>query len=305
MSLDLPAMLDRVVARQWHLDQIEWDAPGADRITDEQRPKLKSFMADLVWIEHVGARGFQALQKQAEDPTLKEIYGWFHLEEQRHARAEMELMRRWDMLGPGEIPRANTSLRFVMDWLERYADDQPMVMLGTIIPLLEVALDGALLKFLLDEVHDPLCHAVFDRINNDESRHLAVDFHVLGELRPDVGAPSLLRVARGLKPELLLGGLIFLPLISQMRDNIVDMGLDEHRLYEAIERFIALGARYENTRHNRLYQGVKQHAKVFIDRRHPYHALVGDPLVRLTNLYPRVLLPPKPAWAKQLREHAA
>ena len=45
--------------------------------------------------------------------------------------------------------------------------------------MLEVALDGALLKFLLDEVHDPVCHQVFEKINNDESRHIAVDFDVL------------------------------------------------------------------------------------------------------------------------------
>jgi hypothetical protein len=34
--------------------------------------------------------------------------------------------------------------------------------------MLEVALDGALLKFLLDEVDDPVCHQVFEKINNDE-----------------------------------------------------------------------------------------------------------------------------------------
>ena len=55
----------------------------------------------------------------------------------------------------------------------------PLSLLGTVIPMLEVALDGALLKFLLDEVHDPVCHQVFEKINNDESRHLAVDFEVL------------------------------------------------------------------------------------------------------------------------------
>ena len=58
--------------------------------------------------------------------------------------------------------------------------------------MLEVALDGALVKFLLDEVADPLCHEVFDKINSDESRHLAVDFHVLellGELFTMNGAP--------------------------------------------------------------------------------------------------------------------
>ena len=47
MSLDLARTLDRVQERQWALADIDWDAPGAERITDEQRPKLAAFMADV------------------------------------------------------------------------------------------------------------------------------------------------------------------------------------------------------------------------------------------------------------------
>lgn len=305
MSLDLPAMLNRIEERQWSLDQFDWDSAGSDRFTDAQRSRLKPFMGDLVWIEHIGARGFQALGKQTQDPTLKEIYGWFHIEEQRHAKAELALMRRWGMLEPGEIPYANTPIRFAMDWLERFADEQPMVVLGTIIPMLECALDGALVKFLTDEVHDPLCHAVFDRINNDESRHLAVDFHVLGELKPERRGPMPLQLARAVKPEQVGGLLMFLPLISKVRNNIVDMGLDEQRLYDSIDKFVQLGDRSPNTKRNVLYQAIKGNAKMIVNRRHPYHLLVGDRLVNLTDMYPRALLPKKPAWVRELAAESA
>lgn len=50
--------------------------------------------------------------------------------------------------------------------------------------------------FLLDEVHDPLCHEVFERINNDDSRHLAVDFHVMGQL----GASNRIPARSGRRP---------------------------------------------------------------------------------------------------------
>lgn len=43
MSLDLPAMLDRVVARQWSVDDFHWAAPGADLMPVEQAKKLKPF----------------------------------------------------------------------------------------------------------------------------------------------------------------------------------------------------------------------------------------------------------------------
>ena len=88
-------------------------------------------------------------------------------------------MKRWGMLEEGEIPEPNVNIRMAIEWLDTYADDMPLSVLGTVIPMLEVALDGALLKFLLEEVHDPVCHQVFEKINNDESRHIAVDFEVL------------------------------------------------------------------------------------------------------------------------------
>ena len=65
MPLDLSRTLDRVQERQWALADIDWDAPGAERITDEQRPKLAAFMADVAWIEQVGARAFAALARRA------------------------------------------------------------------------------------------------------------------------------------------------------------------------------------------------------------------------------------------------
>ena len=179
MAIDMDVMLAKIKDRQWALADIDWDAPGAEMITDEQRPKLKAFMADLCWIENIGARGFAALAKKAPTPTIAEIYRYFHAEEQRHANAELALMKRWGMLDDGEVPEPNVNIRLAIDWLDRWADDMPLSLLGTVIPMLEVALDGALLKFLLDEVDDPVCHQVFEKINNDESRHLAVDFEVL------------------------------------------------------------------------------------------------------------------------------
>ena len=95
MAIDMDVMLAKIKDRQWALADIDWDAPGAEFITDEQRPQLKAFMADLCWIENIGARGFAALAKKAPTPTIAEIYWYFHAEEQRHANAELALMKRW------------------------------------------------------------------------------------------------------------------------------------------------------------------------------------------------------------------
>ena len=196
MAIDMDAMLAKIKDRQWALADIDWDAPGAETISDEFRPKLKAFMADLCWIENIGARGFAALAKKAPTPTIAEIYRYFHAEEQRHANAELALMKRWGMLDDGEMPEPNVNIRLAIEWLDRYSDDMSLSILGTVIPMLEVALDGALLKFLLDEVDDPVCHQVFEKINNDESRHIAVDFEVLEHDRRRQGAQAGRRVRR-------------------------------------------------------------------------------------------------------------
>ena len=60
-QLDLEKTLRRIKENQWALADIDWDAPGREMITEEQWPKLKAFMADLTWIEHIGARGFAAM----------------------------------------------------------------------------------------------------------------------------------------------------------------------------------------------------------------------------------------------------
>src|ERR1700757_1546605 len=261
MPLVLDDMLAKIKDRQWALLDVDWDAPGAELITDEQRPRLKAFMSDLVWIENIGARGFAALARKSPDPTLTEIYHYFHAEEQKHATAELALMRRWGMLDDGEVPEPNINVRLAIEWLDRYSDSVSLALLGTVIPMLEVALDGALVKFLLDEVADPVCHQVFQKINSDESRHLAVDFHVLDML----GNTQLRRllietVGSVVRPSTLIGILMYIPLLNKIRDEIVAMGLREQRLYGAMQRFTTIGERSAATRRLLSYQVLKRHA---------------------------------------------
>lgn len=297
MALDLERTLERVQDRQWALADFDWDAPGAEMITEEQRPALSKFMADLVWIEHIGGRGFAALAKQADDPTLATLYRYFHAEEQRHANVEMALMHRWGMLEDGKLPEPNVNLRMAISWLDTCGDDLPLSVLSAVIPMLEVALDGALLKFLLDEVSDPLCHAVFDKVNNDESRHLAVGFEVMDRLgsRPiyrDLG--SLLRVAA--RPAMLPTLLLAVPLMSRMRDSVIATGLDEERLHEATRRYGQIGDRGQGTRRNPVFQVLKRYGTLLTDRSHPVH-LIADRMVSLSDHYPSWLLPDAPSWA--------
>lgn len=302
MQLNLEKMLDKIKNSQWALADIDWNAPGVELVTEnsELYPKLKTFMADLMWIEHVGARGFAAMAKKAPNDTLKQIYQYFHAEEQRHANAEMALMKRWGMLDGDTLPEPNINIRLVVEWLDKYADQMPLSVLGSVIPMLEITLDGALCKFLLDTVDDPVCHAAFEKINADEARHLGVDFHVLEML----GHGPLYRqniefVGKLLDPRLLLGIMSYLPLLNKMRDNLVKLGLKEAKLYEAIAKYERVGGT-PGGRRNPWFQLISRQGRWVIDRRNwAYHVPV-DALVKLTARIPARALPPVPTWVKQL-----
>jgi hypothetical protein len=300
MAMDMEQMLQKIKDRQWALADIDWEAPGAETIDDDFRPKLKEFMADLCWIENVGARGFAAMATKAPNPTIAEIYRYFHAEEQRHANAELALMRRWGMLGEDEIPEPNNNIRMAIEWLDTYGDEMPLSVLGTVIPMLEVALDGALLKFLLEEVHDPVCHQVFEKINNDESRHIAVDFEVLDMIGHAKARKLAVDFVGNLaSPGLIIGALMYVPLLNRMRNNIVGMGLQPEKLYAAMARFEKLGSRGENTWRVPLYQVLRVHAGMVVNADHPYH-LLANSMVKASEYYPRALFRPIPTWFKEL-----
>lgn len=301
MAVDLDTMLQTIKDRQWSMVDIDWESPGAETITPELHAKLKPFMADLMWIENVGARGFAAMAKKAPNATLKSIYEHFHAEEQKHANAELALMRRWGMLDGDEIPAPNINVQLVINWLDKYSDGMSLSFLGTVIPMLEVALDGALLKFITDEVPDPVAQEVFKKINSDESRHLAVDFEVMDLLGHATMRKMLIDTVGGwLKPSLLIGLLSYIPLLNRMRDNIVAMGVDEERLYSAMRRYKKAGDRSEYTRRLPMYRFVAVHGTMVVNRANrPYHA-VANGLVKVTGKIPVSLVRRRPTWSREL-----
>ncbi|HJQ05817.1 MAG TPA: ferritin-like domain-containing protein [Nocardioides sp.] len=305
MTYDFDAMLAKIIEKQWSLADIDWDAPGAETMSDETRERLRPFMADLVWIEHIGARGFAALAKKAPTPTIREIYRYFHAEEQKHANAELALMRRWGMLEDGLVPEPNINVKLAIKVLDTYGDDLPLMGLAALIPMLEVALDGALVKFLTDEVEDPVCAEVFKHINSDEARHITTDFEVLELLGARGPVENLVSAVGLLDPRVLVGlVVVFVPLINKMRDNVVGMGLDERKLHNAVRRFAKIGARGEHTRYLPTYQVFRLMGDMIVDRRHPYHRLLADPMVRVTGLIPARVLGRPQSWVDGLSPEA-
>jgi hypothetical protein len=301
-QIDLDKMLVKIKSTQWALSDIDWDAPGADKITPEQWPKLRDFMADLMWIEHVGARGFAAMAKSAPTDTLREIYTYFHAEEQRHANAEMALMKRWGMLeDESQMPEPSANLRLGIEWLDKYADKMPFYVLGAVIPMLEIALDGALCKFLLDTVHDPVCHQAFEKINDDEARHLGVGFSVMELSGYNKSFIQVTKMVMPLvDPRLLLGIAVYLPLLNKMRDNIIKLGLPEKKLYDVMKKFGQIGGRTPEGRRNPWFRIIHWHSLVVMDRSKRWYHRPVDAVVRMIDRIPKKRLPTVPRWVFEL-----
>ncbi len=166
--------------------------------------------------------------------------------------------------------------------------------------MLEITLDGALCKFLLDTVDYPLCHEVFKSINADESRHLGVDFHVLEMLGHGPFYQSAIKAVGTLaSPKLLLGIAAYLPLLNRMRDNIVALGLKEEKLYTALNKYRRVGGTPQGRR-NAWFQIIAQQGSWVVNRKDYLYHVPIDALVKLSDYYPRALLKPLPTWFKQL-----
>lgn len=301
MPIDTEKMLEKIRANQWTLADIDWNAPGREKMSASQRKKLRPFMADLVWIEQLGARGFSALAKQAPDDTLRQIYLLFSAEEQRHASAELALMRRWGMLGDDEIPQPNINLRITMRYLDTYGDELPLSHLAAFISILEFALDGALLKFLLEEVKDPLCHTVFEKINSDEARHLGIDFHILEVLGSGPRLPIVIDMVKANATPAAIAALAtgVIPMFRQVLESLEGMGLGANRIEEAIDKYEKIGNINAQIARNPAYQMIRRQAHMAVDMNHPYQ-LLAKTLMKLTAPIPPAWVGPLPSWSEQL-----
>jgi hypothetical protein len=201
----------------------------------------------------------------------------------------------------GTIPEPNINVKMAIKTLDTFGDSLPLTGLATLIPLLECALDGARVKFLHDEVSDPVCHEVLRHINSDEARHITVDFQVLELIGAGPLHKLLIESASNLKPQVVLGLIVvFVPLINKMRDNIVAMGLPEQKLYNAVKRFNTIGSRGEFTKRIPAYHVLRSQAGMVINRAHPYHRLLADPLVKVTSFVPARLLGKPQAWVDEV-----
>ena len=91
-----------------------------------------------------------------------------------------------------------------------------------------------------------------------------------------------------------------------MRNNIVDMGLEPERLYNAMKRFKKLGERGEYTRRVPTYQILKLPRRLVVNPDNPYHFAGRTRWCWLSDRYPNGAAAARSRrWFKELTHEPA
>jgi hypothetical protein len=132
---------------------------------------------DMAGIERLAAALFHAQAVRAEDPLLREVLDLFVADEVRHAHAAQLLADYYDV-NHYRVYQTNRALRrFTPRFVEAIHLIPPHVATAY-ITCGELLLDMVLLRSINDFVSDEMSQQVIDRINRDESRHVAVDYYM-------------------------------------------------------------------------------------------------------------------------------
>ncbi len=176
--MDLQRMLEKCRREQWSVEDLDWSG-SPRRMSEADERAIVQYFTDMAGIERLAGALFEEQRRRAEDPTLEAIFRTFVEDEERHAQAAERLARYYDTrkLKQYEMNRALQRFRphFIASVKHLSAE-----IANAYITSGELILDIALLRSINDYVHDTMSERAMDLINRDESRHIAIDFHMIG-----------------------------------------------------------------------------------------------------------------------------
>lgn len=183
MGMDLDRMLHKCRRDQWALDAIDLSKPPRPMSKDDEIAIVQYF-TDMAGIEMLASALFVEQKKRATDPRLIEIFESFVRDEVRHAQAAKTLARHYDAHGYQTYAPNPHLEKFAPAFVEAIRHLTPAIA-NVYITTGEILLDVALLRSLDDFVQDHACSTAMKLINRDESRHIAVDFHMVEHYSSD------------------------------------------------------------------------------------------------------------------------
>ncbi|WP_394850582.1 hypothetical protein LZC95_24385 [Pendulispora brunnea] len=174
--MNLEAMLERCKRDQWKISDLDWT--GTPRpMTREDEIAIVQYFTDMAAIERLAKALFVQQAAYACNDTLRKIFHTFVADEERHAVAAERLAAYYDVHHYEKYEVTPALRKFAPPFVHLVKNVSPDIA-NYYITGGEIALDIALLRSINDYVADPMSQAAMDRINRDESRHLAIDYHM-------------------------------------------------------------------------------------------------------------------------------
>jgi hypothetical protein len=174
--MDLGRMLDKCTRDQWSIDDLDWSIAPPELPRDKEEAVVQAFV-DMAGIELLAGALFEVQREKTADPTLRKIFATFVVDEKRHSAVASRLAKHYDVHEYREYKESPALTEFRPHFLTMVRDTSPEIA-NAYITSGELILDVALLRSLDDYVDDEMSHRAMHLINRDESRHIAIDFHM-------------------------------------------------------------------------------------------------------------------------------
>lgn len=175
--MNLTAMLDKCRSQQWRIRDLDWSAEPRALSRDDEIAIVQYF-TDMAGIERLAGALFAEQRRRVRDPVLREIFGTFIVDEERHAQVAERLARHYDVHGYQHYELNEHLQRFQPHFVAMIRHVSAEIA-NAYITTGEMLLDIALLRSLDDFVNDEMSSQAMKLINRDESRHIAIDFHMV------------------------------------------------------------------------------------------------------------------------------
>lgn len=175
--MDPERMLEMCRKGQWNVDaDLDWSCQPKAMDRDKEIAVVQYF-TDMAGIERFAGALFAVQRRLVDDPTMKKIFATFVADEERHAVVAERLAAFYDVHHYQTYRMSPSLVAFRPHFLAALEHLTPDVANGYITAG-ELILDVALLRSLNDYVDDEMSHRAMELVNRDESRHIAVDFHM-------------------------------------------------------------------------------------------------------------------------------
>ncbi len=175
--MNLQSMLEKCRRDQWQVGDLDWS--GKPRpMSREDEIAIVQCLTDMAAIERLAGELFETQRLRATDPVLEEIFATFVKDELRHSHCAQMLADYYNVHHYKHYVQSSALQIFAPHFIATVRE-APLEVANTFILGGELMLDIALLRSLNDYVDDDMMQRAMHLINRDESRHVAIDFHMV------------------------------------------------------------------------------------------------------------------------------